>query len=162
MKTHAWALLPLRVMVGFGFAAHGYAKLLRGPGSFAVILQAMGIPAPGPLAWATSLLELLGGVSLILGAYVIPLCLPLAIVMATAMFSVHLRFGFSSIRLQAITASGPVFGPIGYELNLLYIAALAALALGGSSPLSLDRVLEARRKGPSALPVQQEIHERCP
>jgi len=33
-----WALLPLRLIIGFGFAAHGYAKLNRGPENFAAIL----------------------------------------------------------------------------------------------------------------------------
>ena len=133
-----WALLPLRLVVGFGFAAHGYAKLARGPESFAAILQAMGIPFSGVMAWATSLLELLGGIALMLGAFVVPVSLPLTVVMLTAMFGVHLQYGFSSIRLQAIGTSGAVFGPVGYELNLLYVAALAALALSGASPLSVD------------------------
>src|SRR5262245_56308820 len=93
--TRRWVLVPLRLVVGFGFAAHGYAKLARGPETFAVILGAMGIPAPGPVAWMTSLLEFLGGASLMLGAFVTPLSLPLAVVMATAMFGVHLRYGFS-------------------------------------------------------------------
>lgn len=140
-----WALLPLRLMIGFGFAAHGYAKLARGPDSFAVILAAIGIPAPGPAAWLTSILELLGGVALMLGAAVVPLSLPLGVIMATAMFGVHLRYGFSSIKLKAMTGAGAEFGPIGYELNLLYIAGLLALALSGSSPLSVDRWFEARR-----------------
>ena len=109
-------------MIGFGFAAHGYAKLARGPDSFAAILAAIGIPAPGPAAWLTSLLELLGGVSLMLGAVVVPLSLPLGAIMATAMFGVHLRYGLSSIRLKAMTGAGAEFGPIGYELNLLYIS----------------------------------------
>jgi putative oxidoreductase len=143
--AHGWALLPLRVMVGFGFAAHGFAKLDRGPEKFAAILGAMGFPAPGPMAWTTSLLELLGGIALMLGAFVAPLSVPLAVVMAAALFEVHLRYGFSSIRLQAVTASGATFGPIGYELNLLYIAALVALASSGASPLSVDRWLEARK-----------------
>jgi putative oxidoreductase len=142
---NAWALLPLRLVVGFGFAAHGYAKLARGPESFAAILHVMGIPAPGLMAWATSLLELLGGISLMLGAYVLPLSLPLSVVMVTAMFGVHFRYGFSSIRLQAFSASGAVFGPVGYELNLLYVAALLVLALCGPSPVSVDRWLYNRK-----------------
>jgi putative oxidoreductase len=145
VPARGWALLPLRLVVGFGFAAHGYAKLARGPESFATILEAMGIPAPGFMAWATSLLELVGGISLMLGAFVVPLSLPLAVVMVTAMFGVHFRYGFSSIRLQAISASGAVFGPVGYELNLLYLAALVALALSGSSPFSVDRWLWNRK-----------------
>jgi putative oxidoreductase len=146
---NAWALLPLRLVVGFGFAAHGYAKLARGPESFAAILHVMGIPAPGLMAWATSLLEFLGGISLMLGAYVLPLSLPLSIVMVTALFGVHFRYGFSSIRLQAFSASGAVFGPVGYELNLLYVAALFVLALCGPSPASVDRWLRNRKGGQS-------------
>jgi len=142
---NAWALLPLRLVVGFGFAAHGYAKLARGPESFAAILHVMGVPAPGLMAWATSLLELLGGISLMLGAYVLPLSLPLSVVMVTAMFGVHFRYGFSSIRLQALSASGAIFGPVGYELNLLYVAALLVLALCGPSPVSVDRWLYNRK-----------------
>jgi putative oxidoreductase len=142
---NGWALLPLRLVVGFGFAAHGYAKLARGPESFAAILHVLGIPAPGLMAWATSLLELLGGISVMLGAFVLPLSLPLGVVMVTAMFGVHFRYGFSSIRLQALSASGAVFGPVGYELNLLYLAALLVLALCGPSPLSFDRWLWSRK-----------------
>lgn len=134
-------------MIGFGFAAHGYAKLSRGPASFAAVVAAIGIPAPEPMAWLTALVELFGGVSLMLGAAVVPLSLPLAAIMATAMFGVHLQYGFSSIRLKALTASGAEFGPIGYELNLLYIAGLLALALSGSSPLSVDRWREALARG---------------
>jgi putative oxidoreductase len=146
VAASGWALVPLRLMVGFGFAAHGYTKLARGPEHFAAILSALGIPAPGPTAWLTTLLELVGGVSLMLGAFVLPLGVPLAVSMATAMFTVHWRYGFSSIRLRGIGTSGPEFGPIGYELNLLYIAALVALALSGPSPLSVDRWLAARRR----------------
>jgi putative oxidoreductase len=142
----AWALVPLRLVVGFGFAAHGYAKLARGPEGFAAILQAIGVPAPVLMGWTTSLLEFLGGISLMLGAYVLPLSLPLSVVMVTAVFGVHLRYGFSSIRLQALSASGAVFGPVGYELNLLYVAALLVLALSGPSPVSVDR-WRCNRKG---------------
>jgi putative oxidoreductase len=140
-----WTLVPLRLVVGFGFAAHGFAKLARGPESFAAILHVMGVPAPGLMAWATSLLELLGGTSLMLGAFVLPLSIPLAAVMVTAMFGVHFRYGFSSIRLQAFSASGAVFGPVGYELNLLYVAALLVLALCGPSPVSIDLWLRNRK-----------------
>ena len=41
--THAlahWSALPLRLIVGYGFAAHGYAKLARGPDAFIDILHA--------------------------------------------------------------------------------------------------------------------------
>jgi hypothetical protein len=44
---------------------------------------------------------------------------------------VHLPYGFSSIKLLSVTAAGAQFGPPGYEVNLLYLACLAALVLGG-------------------------------
>jgi len=47
-------------------------------------------------------------------------------------------YGFSSIKLQAVTAAGAQFGPPGFETDLLYLACLAALVLGGSGPLSID------------------------
>jgi putative oxidoreductase len=144
---NGWALLPLRLMVGFGFAAHGYAKLSRGPANFASVLTSLGVPQPHITAWITSLLEFLGGISIMAGAFVALLSLPLAVVMLTAMFSVHLQYGFSSIRLKAVTGTGVEFGPIGYELNLLYIAALLALAVGGSGKLSVDHYVRLRKQG---------------
>src|SRR6478735_571089 len=139
LESGGWPLLPLRLLIGYGFAAHGYAKLTRGPANFAAILSALGVPLPTPIAWATTLLELLGGVALMLGAAVALLSVPLVIVMLTAILGVHLRYGFSSIRLKAIGPSGAEFGPVGYELNLLYIAGLVVLALSAASPLSFDR-----------------------
>jgi putative oxidoreductase len=54
---------------------------------------------------------------------------------------VHLPNGFSSIKLQAVDAAGAHFGQPGYETDLLYLAALVALVLGGSGPLSVDRLI---------------------
>jgi putative oxidoreductase len=130
--------VPLRLVIGFGFAAHGYAKLSRGPAYFGRILENIGVPEPNLVAWLTSLIELIGGVSVMLGAFVVPLALPLSIIMLTAMFTIHLQYGFSSIRLKAVTGSGAEFGPIGYELNLLYIVGLIAVAMIGPAKLSVD------------------------
>ena len=141
-----WALVPLRLLVGFGFAAHGYAKLSRGPNRFASILTSLDVPQPHLMAWITTLIELLGGISIMAGAFVALLSLPLAVVMLTAMFSVHFPYGFSSVRLQAVTEMGAEFGPIGYELNLLYIVALLALAVSGSGKLSVDHYLRPRTR----------------
>ena len=139
-----WALLPLRLIVGFGFAAHGYAKLSRGPEQFASVLSAIGVQQPYLLAWLTSLIEFVGGIGVIVGAFVLPLSLPLTVIMLTAMFSVHLQYGFSSVRLKAVTVAGAEFGPIGYEMNLLYIGGLLALALTKPVTLSVDNWLRRR------------------
>ena len=62
------------------------------------------------------------------------------------MFTVQLRYGFSSVNTIGLTPTGPIFGPPGYEINLLYIGALAALALSGPSVLSIDAWIARHRK----------------
>lgn len=140
----AWWAVPLRAIVGYGFIAHGLAKLWRGPDGFADTLHALGVPAPDVMAWATILVELLGGCAVLIGAFVRLASIPLAVVLLVAMFSVHLPYGFSSIKLVAVTAAGAQFGPPGYEVALLYLASLAALVAGGPGPLSIDGLLASR------------------
>src|SRR5260370_4968788 len=133
-----WARIPLRLIVGDGFIAHGFGKLARGPEAFPAILHALGVPAPHFGVWASILTEVLGGLAVILGAFVALVALPMAALLVVAIFTVHLPYGFSSIKLLSVTAAGAQFGPPGYELNLLYLACLAALVLGGSGPLAID------------------------
>jgi putative oxidoreductase len=140
-----WAPIPLRLIVGYGFMEHGFAKLARGSDAFATILDAIGVPAPHFMAWSTILIEVIGGLAVILGAFVALVSLPMAAVLLVAMFTVHLPYGFSSIKLMAVTAAGAQFGPPGYETNLLYLACLAALVLGGPGPLSIDDLIRKRR-----------------
>src|SRR5215813_8271034 len=140
-----WAAVPLRLIVGFGFMEHGYAKLVRGPTAFVSILQALGVPNAHVMAWVTILIELLGGFAVFLGAFVPLISLPLAGVLVVAMLSVHLPFGFSSIKLIAITPAGPQFGPPGYECDLLYLTCLIALVLVGPGPFSVDGLLSTKR-----------------
>jgi putative oxidoreductase len=141
-----WAPLPLRLIVGLGFMQHGFAKLSRGSDAFATILHALGVPAPHFMAWLTILIEILGGLAVILGAFVTLVSLPMAALLLVAIFTVHLPYGFSSIKLMAVTPAGAQFGPVGYECNLLYLACLAALVLGGSGPLAIDGLIRKRRE----------------
>jgi putative oxidoreductase len=143
-KLQRWSLVPLRLIVGYGFMVHGYAKLVRGPDSFAAILQALGVPQPHFMSWITIITELAGGAAILLGAFVEFAVLPMAVVLITAMFTVHLPYGFSSIKLQAITAHGAQFGPPGYEVDLLYLASLATFAIAGVGPLAIDNIIRAR------------------
>ena len=143
---HRWPLLPLRLIVGFGFIEHGLAKLAKGPDAFANILQAMGVPGAHFMAWSTILVEILGGLAIILGLFVTLASLPMAAVLLVAMFTVHLPYGFSSIKLEAVTAAGAQFGPPGYEVDLLYLACLTALVLGGPGPLAMAGLITKRRK----------------
>ena len=133
-----WAPIPLRLIVGLGFMEHGFAKLSKGPDTFAAILHALAVPAPHFMAWVSIVTELFGGLAMLLGAFVSLISLPMAALLLVAIFTVHLPYGFSSIKLLAVTATGAQFGPPGYECDLLYVACLATLVLGGSGPMSID------------------------
>ena len=141
-----WAPIPLRLIVGFGFMEHGFAKLSKGPDALAAILHALAVPAPHFMAWITILIELLGGLAILLGAFVFLVSLPMAALLLVAILTVHLPYGFSSIKLMAVTATGAQFGPPGYECDLLYLACLAALVLGGSGPLAIDGLLRKNKR----------------
>jgi putative oxidoreductase len=136
----------LRLIVGVGFIAHGYAKVVNGPDRFAASLHALGVPASHTMAWMTIVFELLGGLAVLVGAWIPLVSLPLSVILLVAAITVHLPYGFSSIKLREVTAAGPQFGPPGYEMDLLYLAALAALVLGGSGPFAFDRL--PRRNSP--------------
>ena len=151
-KLKEWAAIPLRLIVGYGFMAHGYAKLSHGPEHFIGALQALNVPAPALAGWATIILELVGGAAILAGAFVTLISLPLAAILIVAAVTVHLPFGFSSIKLQAVTNGRAQFGPPGYELDLLYLACLATLVIGGPGRLAFDNLRS--RKKQSSLPAQ--------
>jgi putative oxidoreductase len=144
-QIRSWAAIPLRLIVGYGFIAHGYAKLSHGVGHFAGILHALAVPAPHLAAWATICVELAGGAAVLAGAFVPLASVPMAVVLLVAVFTVHLPYGFSSIKLQTVTQAGAQFGQPGYETALLYLAALAALVLGGSGRFAVDTARASKR-----------------
>jgi putative oxidoreductase len=91
----AWWAIPLRLIVGYGFMAHGAAKLARGADVFAGMLHALAVPWPLAMAWATIAIELLGGAAILAGARVRFAAVPLAAVLIVAAVTVHLPNGFS-------------------------------------------------------------------
>ncbi len=141
-----WILVPLRLVIGYGFLQHGLAKLGRGPEKFGKLLTFIGAPFPAPTAWMVTGLEIIGGVAIIIGAFVLITSIPLIVSMIVAMATIHWHYGFSAVNTIALRPSGPVFGPPGYEVNLLYIGALVALSLADVSALSVDAWRNQRRE----------------
>jgi len=137
----AWYAIPLRLILGFGFMQHGFAKLARGPEDFIHVLHAIGVPAPFLAGWATIVVEVIGGALIVAGALVPLATIPMIFVLLVAILTVHLPNGFSSIKLQSFDAAGAHFGQPGYETDLLYLAGLVALCCGGAGPFSVDGVL---------------------
>src|SRR6476620_10070194 len=117
------ATLPLRLVIGYGFMAHGWAKLSRGPSGFANLLTQIGAPLPETTAWVSTFVELLGGLAIFVGTFVEVVSVPLIVMMLVAMLTVHLKYGFSSVNTIGLTEEGPQFGPPGYEINLLLLGA---------------------------------------
>lgn len=138
-KLAPYAAIPLRLIVGYGFLAHGLAKWAKGSDAFAGILQAASVPLPHLMAWVTIATEIVAGVAFLIGAFVPLVSIPAIILLAVAIVTVHLPYGFSSIKLISVENGRAQFGPPGYECDLLYIACIVALVLIGPTPLSVDR-----------------------
>ena len=127
----------LRLAVGAIFAAHGAQKLFGiwgggGPSGTAAFFTQLGLTPAYPLAIFVGLVELLGGLLLIAGAFTPIVSAVLMLDMLVAVWKVHLPYGFF---LNWTSAPGQGHG---YEFNLVLIAALVALMLMGAGSLSVD------------------------
>jgi putative oxidoreductase len=138
------APLFLRLIIGWGFMAHGWAKLSRGPAGFEKLITQLNVPFAHLMSWITPLVEVFGGAAIFLGLFVSITAVPLIVTMMVAMFGIHIHYGFSSIKTIGLTPQGPVFGPPGYEITLLYICGLIALLISGSGKFSMDALLAKR------------------
>ena len=133
-KLAPYAGIPLRLIVGYGFLAHGLAKWSKGPEVFASILQATNVPLPHFMAWVTIATEIICGIAFLLGVFVSLVSIPAVILLGVAIFTVHLPYGFSSIKLLSVNNGRAQFGPPGYECDLLYIACIVGIGLMSPSP----------------------------
>jgi len=158
MERKGWrelAPLPLRLVLGSGFAYHGFPKIftITGHGGMSSMLQGLGFPVPGVTAWLVGALEFFGGIALIAGAFTALIATLGTIEMLVALFMVHLPNGFSFLNITGETGTGPTFGMPGFEVNLLYIAGFLALLLGGAGAFSIDALRSARNERAGRLPV---------
>jgi putative oxidoreductase len=144
-RWRRWVPAPIRLILA-GFMVHGWAKSNRRPAAFAELLKQPHVPLPLATAWLVTLLEIFGGVALLIGAFVALVSIPMIFSMLGAMFTVNIKYGFSAVNTIGLTPEGPQLGPPGYEINLLYIAGSVALILGGTGPLSIDAVRRRRRQ----------------
>jgi putative oxidoreductase len=122
-------LAILRVVLGVIFIAHGAPAVFGGMEGTTAFMDSLGIPLPVVAAWAITLLEFLGGISLIAGFLVTPVALLLATHMMMGIVLVHAAKGFY------------VLGPDangGIEFNLLLTASLLMLVFGGPGLAAMD------------------------
>ena len=78
-----------------------------------------------------------------LGAFVVWASIPASLVLLVSL-SPSTCHTDSSVKLLSVSASGARFGPVGYELDLLYLAALLLITLQGPGPLSIDHMLRPK------------------
>ena len=96
------------------------------------------VSAPALLSWVGAVVEVGGALALLAGAFTTIASLLLLLEMLVAIIKVHGPNGFSFMHITGMTPQGPQFGMPGYEVNLLYMAMLLALALGGAGKWSVD------------------------
>ncbi|AWM88198.1 DoxX family protein [Microvirga sp. 17 mud 1-3] len=124
-RTAPYASLILRVALGVLFLAHAGLKLfVFTPAGTAQFFGSLGLPPA--LAYVTILVEIVGGVALILGYYARVAALALIPVLLGAIVTVHGPAGFFFTNPKG-----------GWEFLALWIAGLLALALIGDGALAL-------------------------
>ena len=128
-QWQGWGIAVLRVVVGMVFLMHGTQKVfVRGFVATGAFMHSVGIPLPMLAGVFIALLELLGGIALVLGLFTRWFAAFLAVEMLVAVLAVHLRHGF--------------FVPRGIEFPLTLMAASVALSVLGSDKVSLDALLK--------------------
>ena len=80
-RWRGWVPIPIRMILGVGFMVHGLAKWNRGPAAFAELLKQAHVPLPLANAWLVTLLEIFGGLALLMGAFVAIVSIPLILSM---------------------------------------------------------------------------------
>lgn len=138
-------MLLLRLPIGAVMFWAGWLKLTDfGVPAFGKALAAEHVPLPQFAAWLVTILEVGGGVLIVVGLLSRVISLLLTIDMVVAIVLVTYTLGF----LPAPKAGVPTAG---MELNLLLIGGLMAIVLGGPGAISLDHVL-GRGRSPEAAP----------
>ncbi|MFF3442498.1 DoxX family protein [Streptosporangium sp. NPDC002721] len=132
-QVRPYVLLLARIALGVIFLVHGAQKFMNGLGQTAGFFESTGIPLAAVVAPAVAVLEVVGGIALILGAALPVFGVLLALNMLGAIAFVHLANGFS-------------VGEGGYEFVLALAAGTLAVAFSGGGALAVDTLWQRRRQ----------------
>lgn len=134
------APVVVRVVIGAMIATHGWQKLDAGVAGFAGFLDSLGVPSPDAAAWAVTLLELVGGILLIVGLLSRLVALLLIAELVGAVYLVTWNLGLIA------DAAEP---GVGYERDLAYMLAFLVVLLLGPGKPSVDHLLRIERVVPA-------------
>lgn len=133
MNTSEIGAVILRITLGIIFFVHGLGKFQGGLENTAGWFSSIGLP--GFLAYVVAVIELVGGIALIIGFATRIVSILLGLIMVGAIFTVKLSVGF--------TGNGEMAG---YEFDLALLAMTLYLAVSGSKLFALDQVLFNKEK----------------
>ena len=129
--TARYGLAILRIVLGIAFVVHGWSKLSGGVGNIAVFFGSIGIPAAGVIAWVVTIVELVGGILLVVGFLSQIAGILIALDMLGVILFAYLLRGAPFIENGAIT----------WEKEAVFAAAAICLALAGPGAWSVDDVV---------------------
>jgi len=134
--TARYGLAILRVVLGIVMLVHGWSKLSGGVGNVAGFFGGMlGIPAPGLMAWVVTIVELVGGILLMVGFLTQIVGILIALDLLGAILFAYLLRGSPFIENGAIT----------WEKEAVFAAAALCIALAGPGAWSVDDVVAENR-----------------
>ncbi|RCW41105.1 DoxX family protein [Paenibacillus prosopidis] len=124
-------LLLLRLVLGLTFFIHGFEKFQGGISNIAWWFQSMGLP--GFAAYVVAIIELAGGLAIILGLGTRIVSVLFSLIMLGAIVKVKFALGFIGNGQMA-----------GYELDVALLFISIYLALTGKTMYSLDNMIFRR------------------
>ncbi len=124
--------LILRVILGITFFVHGYVKFSGGIENTVDWFAYIGLP--GSLAYVVAIIELVGGLALIIGLGSKVVSGLLAVIMIGAILKGKLAAGYLGDGTGA-----------GWEFDLALLAMAVAIAMTGSKLLSVDQLLSKKQ-----------------
>ncbi|MDR7235440.1 DoxX family protein [Neobacillus drentensis] len=127
LKNEIGALI-LRVTLGAIFFIHGVVKFQGGIENTAGWFESLGLP--GATAYGVALLEIIGGILLIIGLATRLVAALFALLMIGATVKVKLAIG--------LLGNGQMAG---YELDLAFLAIAVYLVINGSKLFSLSKLI---------------------
>ncbi|WP_379153646.1 DoxX family protein [Paenibacillus sp. sgz5001063] len=122
----------MRVVLGIIFVFHAVDKFQMGLGNVEAWFSSLGIP--GFVAYVVAVIELVGGIMLILGLFTRYVSGVFVIVLVGAIFTAKLSVG--------LLGNGQMAG---YELDLAYILISLYLLVADRTPFSVDHVMISKR-----------------
>jgi putative oxidoreductase len=137
-RASDYGITVLRVTLGAIFLMHGYLGFfVFTPAGMTAFNASKGIPFPAITAWFVILGHFVGGAMLVLGILTRLGALVHVVIMAGAVFFVHLEQGFFMHGIIVDAAAGKAMAG-GYEYSLCLLLSSVAVLLLGSGPLGLD------------------------